>query len=179
MRALILGRFQPLHNGHVWVIKEVLKDFDGVIVAVGSAQESHTLDNPFTAGERFEMLENTARDTGAEGVVIVPVVDLNRYGLFVEYVKSLVPPFDAVVTHNPLTKRLFGEKGTEVVEPGLRKRGEYSGTEVRRRIVANESWQDLVPEAVVRVLERVDGAERLRNIACRDPAECPDDDVQG
>ena len=165
MRALMLGRFQPLHNGHVKLIEDILGEYDGLITVIGSAQESHTPRNPFTGGERYEMLENSMMDVGLEEVVIVPVVDLNRYGLYVEYIKSLVPPFDAVVTHNPLTRRLFEEKGMEVVEPGLHEREVYSGTEIRRRIIAKESWQDLVPAAVVKVLERIDGAQRLRTIA--------------
>jgi nicotinamide-nucleotide adenylyltransferase len=161
----MLGRFQPLHDGHVKVIQEVLEDREGLIIVIGSAQKSHTLENPFTGGERFEMLENTARELGLSDVVIVPVVDLNRYALYVEYLKSLMPAFDGVVTHNPLTRRLFTEKGVEVMETGLYERGVYSGTEIRRRIIANESWQDLVPGAVVKVLERIDGPERLRTIA--------------
>jgi nicotinamide-nucleotide adenylyltransferase len=170
VRALMLGRFQPLHNGHISVLEDILgrEDLEGLIVAIGSAQESHTLENPFTAGERVEMLEKAAEDMGLDGLLIVPVVDLNRYGLYVEYIRSLVPPFGAVVTHSPLTRRLFQEKDFEILEPGLHKRSLYSGTEIRRRIIASESWQDLVPASVVRVLERIDGAERLRAIALRD-----------
>lgn len=172
VRALMLGRFQPMHNGHMEVIREVLgmDGVEGLIVAVGSAQESHTPENPFTAGERFEMIEKASEDDGLDGLTIVPVVDLNRYGLYVEYVTGLVPPFGAVVTHSPLTKRLFAEKGLRIIEPGLHDRPLYSSTEIRRRIVANESWQDLVPAAVARVLERIDGAERLRAITRREEA---------
>jgi nicotinamide-nucleotide adenylyltransferase len=105
---------------------------------------------------------------GIENVTIVPVVDLNRYGLYAEYIRSLLPPFDAVVTHSSLTRQLFSEKGYGIISPGLMERDVLSGTEIRRRITANESWQDLVPEAVVRVLERIDGASRLRALAVKD-----------
>jgi cytidyltransferase-related domain len=57
-RAFIVGRFQPFHKGHLEVIEEVLKEHDSVIIGIGSAQYSHTLQNPFTAGERHLMISN-------------------------------------------------------------------------------------------------------------------------
>lgn len=167
-RALLLGRFQPLHLGHVKVMEEVLSEFDGVIVALGSAQESHTPTNPFSAGERFSMVEMTASDAGMDKVTPVPVADLNRYGLYIGYLRTMLPPFDAMVAHNSLTLRLCEESDVEVYQPQIHDRDVYSGTEIRRRIIANESWQDLVPDAVVKVLEEIDGAQRLRTIASGD-----------
>ncbi|EQD45121.1 nicotinamide-nucleotide adenylyltransferase, partial [mine drainage metagenome] len=52
MRAFVVGRFQPFHNGHLHVIKEILSQYSSVIIGIGSAQYSHTMENPFTAGER-------------------------------------------------------------------------------------------------------------------------------
>ncbi len=59
MTAFIIGRFQPFHKGHLEIIKTILKDNDHVIIGIGSAQFSHTLTNPFTAGERYLMISNT------------------------------------------------------------------------------------------------------------------------
>jgi len=47
-RALIFGRFQPFHLGHLMVIKWALEKFDELVLLVGMANESHTLLNPFT-----------------------------------------------------------------------------------------------------------------------------------
>ena len=55
-RALFVGRFQPFHNGHIHAIGEILEESDELIIVVGSAQMSHEPDNPFTAGERLEMI---------------------------------------------------------------------------------------------------------------------------
>lgn len=54
LRGIYPGRFQPFHLGHLEVLKWGLNKVDELIVLVGSAQESHTLTNPFTAGERIE-----------------------------------------------------------------------------------------------------------------------------
>ncbi|MCQ4350098.1 MAG: adenylyltransferase/cytidyltransferase family protein, partial [Sulfolobales archaeon] len=55
-RALFPGRFQPIHLGHIEVIKWTLEKFDEIIIVIGSSQESHTIMNPFSAGERIEMI---------------------------------------------------------------------------------------------------------------------------
>ncbi|MBP7820288.1 MAG: adenylyltransferase/cytidyltransferase family protein, partial [Candidatus Methanofastidiosum sp.] len=53
MRALYIGRFQPFHLGHLHVVKLILNSSKEIIIAIGSSQVSHTIQNPFTAGERF------------------------------------------------------------------------------------------------------------------------------
>ena len=52
MKALFIGRFQPFHNGHLKVVQEILKEFDEVIIGIGSSKYSGTLDNPFSGEER-------------------------------------------------------------------------------------------------------------------------------
>ena len=64
--ALIIGRFQPLHNGHLEVIRKVSAECDHVIIGIGSAQSSHTSENPFTAGERYLMMSETLKDEGID-----------------------------------------------------------------------------------------------------------------
>ena len=71
--ALIIGRFQPFHNGHLMVLKAMASKYSPV-VAIGSAQLSHTADNPFTAGERYEMILSAVEDEGLQ-VRILPVPD--------------------------------------------------------------------------------------------------------
>ena len=49
-RGFYIGRFQPYHNGHQAVLERVASSVDEIIIGVGSAQLSHELENPFTAG---------------------------------------------------------------------------------------------------------------------------------
>ncbi|MCX8176649.1 MAG: adenylyltransferase/cytidyltransferase family protein, partial [Candidatus Bathyarchaeota archaeon] len=51
-----IGRFQPVHNGHIYAIRYALGRVKELIIGIGSAQFSHEVENPFTAGERFTML---------------------------------------------------------------------------------------------------------------------------
>jgi len=47
-------------------------------------------------------------------------------------------------------------------------RESHSGTEIRRRILAGERWESLVPLAVEHVIREIDGIERIRQIARSD-----------
>ena len=107
MSALIIGRFQPFHKGHLSVIKMVAEKSDSIIIGIGSAQLSHTFENPFTAGERHLMISRALRHEGIDNCYLVPIVDINQYSLWVAHVESMVPPFDTVYSNNPLTRRLF------------------------------------------------------------------------
>jgi nicotinamide-nucleotide adenylyltransferase len=163
-RALLIGRYQPFHKGHLKAIQEISDEEYRLVIAVGSAQISHTIDNPFTAGERYLMIADALEAEGIPNFEIIPIMDINRYAIWVSHVESLVPPIDIVFSNNLLTKRLFSEKGYEVKAQKLYDREKYSGTEVRRRILAGENWQELVPESVVKIIEKVNGIERITEL---------------
>ena len=57
-KGIVLGRFQPFHNGHEHLVLEALELFQEVTIAVGSAQEEWTTNNPFSFSERQEMIES-------------------------------------------------------------------------------------------------------------------------
>ncbi len=171
VRALYPGRFQPVHWGHVNVIKWALNHVDEVIVMIGTAQESHTLSNPFTAGERILMIRAALRDANIDlsRVLIVPVPDILMNAVWPYYVMMYVPPFEYVVARNPLVIRLFKEIGFKVLIPPAFEREKYSSTLIRRMMIeGNEKWKDLVPPSVVKIIESIRGVERLREIMERD-----------
>lgn len=163
--SLIIGRFQPLHKGHMEVVKKVARESERVTIGIGSAQYSHTKENPFTAGERYSMIAEALKEEGISNCYIVPVEDLNRYSVWVSQVVSMCPKFSRVYTNNPYTRRLFSEAGFEVRDSPLYNRSEFSGTEVRRRIISGENWRVLVPDAVAEIIDEIDGAERVKQLS--------------
>jgi nicotinamide-nucleotide adenylyltransferase len=85
--------------------------------------------------------------------------------------EMLTPPFEHVYSGNSLVQRLFTEKGYQVTEPPLFNREIYSGTEVRRRMLAGEEWEELLTESVVEVINEVDGISRINHLANREVSE--------
>ncbi len=172
--CLLIGRFQPFHLGHLEVVRKIAKECDELIIGIGSAQISHTFDNPFTAGERHLMISRALREDGIKDFFLVPIVDINQYGVWVSHVRSMVPPFERVYTNNPLTKRLFSEAGYEVSASPLFNRSQYSGTEIRKRMVEGEDWRRFVPNAVAEVIDSIDGIRRLRDLVAQGGADAGD-----
>jgi nicotinamide-nucleotide adenylyltransferase len=163
-RGFYIGRFQPYHNGHQSVLEHIAGKVDEIVIGVGSAQLSHQVDNPFTAGERVLMITRSLASLECPFYVI-PIEDIQRNALWVAHLRSMTPPFDTCYSSNPLVVRLFSEAGINVQSTAMYKRETLSGTEIRRRMLNNEPWKSLVPPPVVQVLKEIDGVGRLRQIA--------------
>ena len=56
--AVYIGRFQPFHLGHRYVLDEAFKTADKVLVLVGSANASRSVRNPFTYDERAHHIDD-------------------------------------------------------------------------------------------------------------------------
>lgn len=166
-RGLYIGRFQPLHNGHMMVIDYLSKQVDELIIGIGSADASHDVRHPFTAGERILMITRAVRNIGIPYYVI-PLEDVKRNSIWAAHVISMVPPFDVVYTSNPLVIQLFKEAGVKVESPEMFQRSELSGTAVREKMITGGDWKKYVPDATVSVIKEIDGIERIQRISMDD-----------
>lgn len=176
MRGLLVGRFQPFHNGHMELVHHIMRTFrpSALIIGIGSAQASHTLKDPFTAGERFEMIEAALRFEQVGTYHIIPISDLDRHAVWVAHVSSLVPTFEQAYSSDPLTKHLFSEAGYETPDLPIFNRSTYEGSEIRRRMMAGEVWEDLVPLPVSKLIKEMDGVNRLKTLsASREAGRIP------
>ena len=164
---------QPVHNGHMEVIKSILSEVDEIIIGIGSAQLSHEIKDPFTAGERIVMMSQALADAeiDASRYYIIPMQDINFNALWASHVRMLTPPFNIVYSGNPLVKQLFAEEGYEVRQPPLYDRLHLSGTEVRKRILEDGNWQELVPKATIDLIREINGIERIKNLSVKEVSE--------
>jgi nicotinamide-nucleotide adenylyltransferase len=162
-RGFYIGRFQPYHNGHQSVLEHIAGEVDEIVIGIGSAQLSHQIENPFTAGERVLMITRALSSLGRPFYVI-PIEDIKRNALWVAHVRSMTPPFDLCYSSNPLVVQLFRESGTLVQSPEMYERETHSGTEIRRRMLSDEPWESLVPPVVEKVIKEINGVERIRQI---------------
>lgn len=60
--GVYIGRFQPLHSGHIKNIISIAKKSDAVIMVLGSANKPRSIDNPFTVAEREFMVAETINE---------------------------------------------------------------------------------------------------------------------
>ncbi|SEH12491.1 nicotinamide-nucleotide adenylyltransferase [Natronorubrum sediminis] len=166
-RGFYIGRFQPFHNGHLSMIEQIAEDVDELVLGIGSADDSHTVRNPFTAGERIMMITKSLVEFDLV-TYAVPIEDLERNSVWVSHVQSMSPDFDVAYSNNPLVIQLFREAGIEIRQSPMFNREVLEGTEVRERMINDGDWKTLVPEAVVDVVDEMNGIERLQMISDSD-----------
>jgi nicotinamide-nucleotide adenylyltransferase len=168
-RGLFIGRFQPLHNGHISSIKYCLDRIDELVIAIGSSDKSFEFKNPFTAGERIEIIRETINKEmnkqTLQNIILIPVPDIGIHRLWTYNVDLLVPRYDVVFTNDRFTTMLFKERGIEIIHPELINRENLSATEVRYRIANDKNWKELVSVETSKIIEEIKGVERIKAIS--------------
>lgn len=165
-----MGRFQPFHLGHLEAVSYILGRVDELVIVVGSAQHSHTLENPFTAGERLTMIRLALKEAGIgpDRYTVIPLPDAEFHKVWVAHLLSQTPSFELVYTNEPLTSRLLKEAGLKVEHIPMFNRNLYTATEVRKRLLNGANWQELLPKSVATYLKQIGGDERLSDISNSD-----------
>lgn len=77
--GVFIGRFQPLHAGHEFVVREALRQTQNLIILVGSANRSRDVRNPFTYEERVQMIARVFPDDVRSGRLILEPLDDHLY----------------------------------------------------------------------------------------------------
>lgn len=127
--ALFIGRWQPLHNGHVAILRAALDE--GRRVAVGVRDVRISASDPYSMAVRLRMLNETFEVEARAG----------RFRAF--------PVCDIASVH------VGRGVGYKVVQYDMPEGVEgISATEIRARIMRRDrSWRGLVPKAVARLLK--------------------------
>ncbi|MBI5389803.1 adenylyltransferase/cytidyltransferase family protein [Candidatus Woesearchaeota archaeon] len=157
--ALVLGRFQPFHKGHLFIIKEALCKHENVIVAVGSAQYSRTKRNPFSFRERKAMI---AAATKGLSLIILPLPDIHSDKEYVTYVRKSLPWFDEVYAGNQRTLRLFRESGLKIHQ--IKRIEGISATRVRNALHKQKVWEKFVPPATATILKKMKAPKIIKGL---------------
>ena len=164
MRALVVGRFQPLHKGHVALLTRALEDCQSVVVAIGSSTAKPSLKNPFTAAERRQMLGACFPGEVAAGrLFIVEVPDIHNPPKWVAHVLAITGAVDRVFGNDDATLQLFEFAGLPVASPGLVDRERCEANTIRMQLAEDDpSWRKAVPAPIVPLLEQWAAGKRLR-----------------
>lgn len=112
--SMFIGRWQPLHKGHLWLINERLKEGKNICLAIRDVATDEK--NPWTAKQIEEMIhEGELKELIKEGKVvttIIPDIESINYGRGVGY---------DVIEHIPPTE--IGEISATSIREQMRKDG--------------------------------------------------------
>ncbi len=169
-KALYIGRFQPFHLGHLDAIKQALAQNDFLYIGIGSTQANFRPNNPFTTGERFQMIEAALEEAkiphSKYNIVAIPNID--NYALWPFHVIQNLPPFQKIYTGSEVVRELFESTNALLKKPyqvvTVKKQLKITSTEVRARMLKAKKWDQLVPKSVAKLLTSWDAPKRLKNI---------------
>jgi nicotinamide-nucleotide adenylyltransferase len=170
MRGLMMGRFQPFHLGHLDLVKQILDQCDEVIIAITSSQFNYLEKDPFTAGERIEMIHDSLKESeiNLSRCFIVAIENQFNIATWSSFLKSALPHFDKVYSGNDYVKMLLVDSSIDVITPKFLERSQYNASHIRQMIISDDNWQILVPEAVAKFLQKINGKKRLEIISKSD-----------
>lgn len=157
--GLFIGRFQPLHRGHMFAIRDCAKQAKLLIIAIGSPQESGTYKNPFTLEERKEMINRAMKEIGTENYRIIELPDTATDTEWLELVKKQAGKIDMAWSGNELVVRLF--KTARLPIKRLHEYPGFSATKIRRRICTRQPWLRFVPLSLRSYLKEIKAAQRI------------------
>jgi len=119
-KAMFIGRWQPMHNGHKWLISQKLEQGVPVLICVRDIPPDDK--NPFTTEQTVEMVEKVYEDRDVK-VIVIPDIESVNWGRGVGY---------GTIEHEPPADIGF-----------------ISATAIRNSIGNNDdSWKDNVDEKI-------------------------------
>ncbi|MGC4804619.1 adenylyltransferase/cytidyltransferase family protein [Micromonospora sp. DT233] len=165
--AVIHGRFQPLHWGHLEYLLAGAERAELLVVGITNPdptlvaleetdpQRGRPESNPFTYYERYLMVEGALRDAGVapERVRIVPFPHSFPERLAHYAPRNAVYLLTVYDEWGDTKVDRFQRLGLTTEVMWRRTDKPISGSRVRAAIAAGQDWTDLVPPAVARVIK--------------------------
>jgi nicotinamide-nucleotide adenylyltransferase len=165
--ALFIGRFQPLHHGHIYVIKTILKSYTKIKIGIGSSQLSHKLNDPFTSEERKKFITAALkkREISPPRYEIYFITDIFNARKWVDHVISIVGEFDAVYSNSNWVRELFLNEDIKVERKISIFKKKFNGNHIRDLINKDDkTWKRLVPKEVVELIQEFGGIKRIKSL---------------
>lgn len=151
--ALVVGRFQPFHKGHLFLIKKALEKADKITIGIGSANITDE-NNPIDYETRKKVIKSVFYKEGIEEKLskIVPLDDFFDDKKWLSNLKKQVGKFDLALGNNEWTNKILKKANYKVIEVDYYNRGLYEGWRIRKLIKEGKKWQDRVPNYIVKWL---------------------------
>ena len=108
--SMFIGRWQPWHNGHRWLIDQRLKEGRNVLICVREVSEDDQ--NPYNPLDVKKNIEKELEDlisSNTVKVIIIPDIESVNYGRGVGYdIIEHIPPDDiGNISATKIRKKLF------------------------------------------------------------------------
>lgn len=158
--CVYIGRFQPLHAGHVSVIRQGLEIAERLIVLVGSANLPRSYKNPWTFADRSEFIDNSLSEEELNRTSVHPLPDSPYdHAGWVDHVSTRCQPDEnvALIGHYKDDSSFYLKDFPDWDLVSVDMVGDYNATDIRKEYFNGSpnllarygrplSWYDLIKE---------------------------------
>ena len=103
--AVLIGRYEPIHNGHLAIFNQARAIAENVHVLIGSSYQPRTIKNPFTFKERYSMIVSCLAHAGFSGAqtAVSPIRDYSyNDNLWIQEVQNVITTCDPNITDSEI-----------------------------------------------------------------------------
>lgn len=149
--GLVIGRFQPFHKGHQYLIEESLKISEKIIIGIGSANKSDAK-NPWNWEERKKVIAAFLKHEGLYTKVkdIIPLYDNPDDDVWFQNLVKAAGSFDVTIGNNPWNNGIIERHGIPALTIGFKNRDKWEGVQIRDLMSKKGKWEDRVPKHLVK-----------------------------
>lgn len=154
-KGLVIGRFQPFHKGHEFLINQSLKLCEQIIIGIGSANKKSKI-NPWRASERREVLKEFVKQNrlGSRVIKIINLYDNPNDDVWFFNLIKKTGPFDVTIGNNDWNNGIIERHGIPAIKPGFSNRNIWEGVKIRDLMNNKKSWEDRVPDYVITLIKK-------------------------
>lgn len=145
--GIVIGRFQPFHLGHKYVIEKALEYCEKIYIGIGSAQILNA-QNPYNKERRKKFLEEFIKEEklGPQIISILPIDDFPDDDEWFKRLQPRIPGTDVIIGDNEWVNGIFERHGIPAQRIGHYKRHILEGTKIRERLDEGKSVSRRVPK---------------------------------
>ena len=176
---VVIGRFQPLHLGHTELIRKA-NDFRcskfphlSLIVAIGSANKIQSIQDPWSADERSEMIRSWLEENSISAeITIIP--DIDDPPNWVSHAEKYHGKSGILVTSDEKLAELYHKSNWQSTKVALTNRDSLQGWRIRATLQMISTIDDenaihsilksSIPESVINYLISNDLIRRLATL---------------
>jgi len=158
--AVFMGRFQPLHNGHVQALKEISRKFDKIIIVIGTPKNKRDIDsrNPLTTNERILLLKKALKELNIHARIIIQR-DVGIEKVWKRELLQKIPKKSVIVSGNQDVLNFLGKSHQTI---SIKKKIPINATMIRKWIRSDSGkWKKFVPKKTIPLLMKWKTRERL------------------
>lgn len=152
--GLVIGRFQPFHLGHQYLIEQALKHAEKLIIGIGSSNIEDE-NNPYNVGQREEFVKEFLKQEKLEDRVLklVYIPDVPDDEEWFKIAQKLTGDVDVVIGDNSWVNGIYTTHNIPVVQIGMHKRHLLEGKKIRHHMKKKKTWKARVPKYLHKLVE--------------------------